>query len=421
MKRVTLSKACPPMPQAFHDHITATLERLEEREMPNKKVSALLIAALIGALLLAGLAYAATQSGILSDLFGGKAPSEAAQQLLVQPGKSAEQSGVRLTVDEYLLDGNLLHMTCTFTSASDEPLVCGMNWPKVNGATVAGGTFSQGVGMDALVALKKNAPITVRMSAILREDVDASRPVSISLTGYALAPLTDLARFRDDFSVSDISTVHAAVVTQVMGSSAESLSPDTQNPVYLLWTEEASALFMKDEAQTQAEVYEKLGYARTVATLPLEISVSAETLKAAVHTAVDGKDTFDFPEYTLKVVRADFGAASTMVELHLYPKRPFKEYDEDMNNDDPLIDRAYALLTPDGKELTAALTGGWDGGVMQAGEENGEPLHYCWKGDGNPIDAPETVTFAPYIWSTDDWGKPHDYLSGEAVTVVLKK
>jgi len=395
MKRVTLSKACPPMPQAFHDRITATLERLEEREMPKRKVSALLIAALIGALLLAGLAYAATQSGILRELFGGKAPSEAAQQLLVQPGKSAEQNGVRLTVDEYLLDGNLLHMTCTFTSTSDEPLICGMDWPKVNGVPVAGGTFTRGVGMDALVALKKNAPVTVRMSAILREDVDASRPVSISLAGYALAPLIDLAHFKED------------------------LSPGMD--VYSLWTDEASTLFVKDESQTQAEIYEKLGYASTAAALPLEISVSAETLKAAVHTVVDGKDTFDFPEYTLKVVRADFGAASTMVELHLYPKRPFKEYDEDMNNDDPLIDRAYALLAPDGKELTAALTGGWDGGVMQAGEENGEPLHYCWKGDGNPVDAPETVTFAPYVWSTDDWGKPHDYLPGEAVTVALKK
>ena len=421
MKRVRLPDACPPMPEAFHDRIMATIEELEEREMPKKKVSALLIAALIGALLLAGLAYAATQSGILRELFGNKPPSEAAQALLAQPGERAEQGGVILTVDEYLLDGNTLHMTCTFTTTSDKPLVCGLEFPKVNATQVAGGSFTRGIGMDALVELTKSAPVTVRMSAILGEGVDTSRPVKISLMGYALSPLIDLAPFRDDFSIMNVTAVQAATVTQGGADPGEGFTPDTQVPVYMLWTDAASELSMKDRLSAPAEVYERLGYTKTVAALPIEITVQPEALKAARHTVVDGKDTFDFPEYTLEVVRADFGAASTMVELHIYPKRPFKEYDEDMNNDDPLIDRVYALLGPDGKELTASLVGGWGGGIMRDGEENGEPVHYCWMGDWGPIDQPETITFAPYARSTDDWGVPHKYLPDEAVTINLKK
>ena len=91
---------------------------------------------------------------------------------------------------------------------------------------------------------------------------------------------------------------------------------------YSMWTNEASALFVSDESRTNAEIYEQLGYTKTVSELPIKITIQPEALAAAGHTAPDGQDTFDFPDYTLKVIRMDFGTASTMVELHLYPKFP---------------------------------------------------------------------------------------------------
>ncbi len=185
MKRVKLSNVCPPMPEAFHHRVIKTIDRLEEREMPKRrKLSVALAAALIGMLLLMGLAYAATHSGLLNSLFGNRTPSEAAQALL-QTGERAERNGVTLAVDEYLLDGNMLHLTCTFLSAADEPLVCGLLFPTVNGVTVDGGSFSFGVGMDTLLDLKKGVPVTLDMSANLGGGVDTQAPVEIGVTGYA--------------------------------------------------------------------------------------------------------------------------------------------------------------------------------------------------------------------------------------------
>lgn len=388
MNRVRLSVACPPMPEAFHQRIVDTIEELEEKEMLKpKKMSILLIAALIGALLLAGLAYAATRSGILGDLFGSNAPSEAAQALL-QPGESVEQNGVRLTIDEYLLDGNKLHMTCTFLSNADEPLVCALEFPTVNGAGVAGGSFSRGIGMDLLLDLKKEAPVTLSMSAHLGDGVHTAEPIEIGIIGYAMEPLVELPAWGFE------------------------IPPAEGFPgVYDIWSDEVIDLL--DESRNVAEAYEKLGYTKTVAELPIKIVVSPESLQAAGHTAVDGQDTFDFPDYMIKIVRADFGAASTMVELHIYPKRPFGAYEED-----PLINRSYTLLGPDGQDLVNGVIGGWEGGIMEDGEENGEPLHFCWTGDWNPIEAPERVTFMPYL---DLRGGGRAYIEDEAVTVTLTK
>ena len=185
---------------------------------------------------------------------------------------------------------------------------------------------------------------------------------------------------------------------------------------YDLWSEDVTRMYLLDDTQSIAGIYEKLGYTKTVAELPVKITVSPEALRAVKHTAVDGKDTFDFPEYAVKVVRADFGAASTMVELHIYPKRPFGEYDEYGESDDPLLNRFYALLGPDGEDLTKGqIGGGWEGGIMDGGEEKGEPVHYCWLGEWGPIETPDQVTFMPCANGSEK------YIESEAVTVALAK
>lgn len=391
MKRVTLSNACPPMPEAFHHHIIRTIDPLEERKLPKgRRLSAVLAAVLIGVLLLMGLAYAATQSGLLGSLFGNRAPSEAAQALL-QAGERAEHNGVTLAVDEYLLDGNLLHVTCTFLSNVEEPLVCGIAFPTLNGAAVHSGSFSLGVGMDTLLDLKKGVPVTLYMSASLGGGIDTQAPVEIGVTGYAMKPVADLKALSAGVKVTD-------------GTEGQ----------YDLWSEEVTNLL--DGSQSIADAYETLGYTKTVAELPVKITVQPEMLKAVKHTAVYGQDTFDFPEYTLKIIRADFGAASTVVEIHMYPKRPFGGSKDDGGSDDPLLNRSFMLLGPNGEDLTKGqIGGGWDSGIMGEGEENGEPEHYCWLGEWGPIEAPDQVVLMPCDFDSEE------YIEAEAVTVTLVK
>lgn len=390
MKHVKLSNACPPMPEAFHYHIIEIIDRLEEKGVPKRrKLSVVLAVALIGVLLLMGLAYAATQSGLLSSLFGNRTPSEAAQALL-QTGERAEHNGVTLAVDEYLIDGNMLHMTCTFLSTADGPLVCGLDFPTVNGVTVHSGTFSFGVGMDVLLDLKRDIPVTLYMSVNLGSSVDTQAPVEVGVTGYAMKPMADLKALSAGVKVTD-------------GAEGQ----------YDIWSEDVTNMSLLDDTQSIADIYEKLGYTRTVAELPVEIIVQPEMLKAVKHTAVDGQDVFDFPEYTLKVVRADFAAASTVVELHMYSKRPFGGYKENGRSDDPLLNRSFMLLGPNGEDLTAGQIGGWDAGIMADGEENGEPVHYCWLGDWGPIEVPDQITLMPCDFYTEE------YIESEAVTITL--
>ncbi len=156
-----------------------------------RKFSAALIAALVGALLIAGLAYAATQSGLLDSLFPGKEPTQTARKLLAQPGLSAEYGGVRLTVDEYLLEENSLHMRVTFTSDLDETLLCAVEAPRVGGHKIWTG------GLDAFRALRKGEPVQIELDDTRFDfDLDTASPVEIAFTGYVLRPLTDLSWSR---------------------------------------------------------------------------------------------------------------------------------------------------------------------------------------------------------------------------------
>jgi hypothetical protein len=236
------------MPEAFHHRVVATLDRMEEREMPKRrKLSAALIAALIAALLLASLAYAATKSGLLDSLFHGKKPTEAAQELLAQPGLEKEQSGVRLTVDEYLLEKNSLHMRVTFASDLDETLLCAVETPRVGGHGVWAG------GLEAFRALRKGEPVQIELDDTRFDfDLNTTEPVEIAFTGYVLRPLTDL------------SWSHPGAGTppdQVTDSFASSYEPDR----YELMTDEVAKLYEPGGPMSLVEIYEKLGYTKTVA------------------------------------------------------------------------------------------------------------------------------------------------------------
>lgn len=403
MKRVRLSDACPPMPEAFHRRIIQAVDRMEEREMPKRrKLSAALIAALIAALLLASLAYAATKSGLLDSLFRGKKPTEAARELLAQPGLEKEQGGVRLTVDEYLLEENALHMRVTFTSDLDETLLCAVETPRVDGHGVWAG------GLDAFRALRKGEPVQIELDDTRFDfDLDTEKPVEIAFTGYVLRPLTDLSWSHPGAG---------APPDPPTDSFADPYEPNR----YELMTDEAAELYEPGGTMNPVEVYAKLGYTETVAALPVSITVRPESLKKAGSAALDGQDTFEFGDYTLVVDQLELGAASTNVRLYLYPKTPLTEADLGWDSTNPLIYRSYCLLGPDGEDLLKDVTGGSSCGFDYEADERGDPQRIEYTGSFGPVAAiPDRVTLMPC--PHDKLEVPENYIRDEAVTVRLKQ
>ena len=403
MKRVRLSDACPPMPEAFHRRIIEAMDRMEEREMPKRrKLSAALVAALIGALLLASLAYA-SKSGLLDSLFRGKKPTEVAQELLAQPGLEKEQSDVRLTVDEYLLEENALHMRVTFTSDLDETLLCAVESPRVDGQQTWAGD-----GLGAFRALRKGEPVQLKLDTTYFDfDLDTAGPVEIAFTGYVLRPLTGL------------SWSHPGAGTPpdpLTDSFADPYEPDR----YELMTDEAAKLYEPGGSMSPVEVYEKLGYTEPVATLPVSITVQPAALQKAGSAALDGQNAFDFDAYTLVVDQLELGPASTNVRLYLYPKMPLTEADLDWDSTNPLIYRSYRLLGPSGEDLLKDATGMSSCGFDYDAEERSDPQRIVFTGSWGPVAAiPDSVTLMPC--PHDKLEVPENYIRDEAVTVRLKK
>ncbi len=401
MKR-RLQNACPAMPEAFHRRILSAIDQLGDgKAAERRRFSAALIAALIGVLLLAWLAYAATRSGLLDSLFHGKKPPEAAQELLAQPDLSVEHGGVRLTVDEYLLEGNSLHMRVTFTSDLDETLLCAVDTPRVGGHGIWAG------GLDAFRALRKGQPVQIDLDETRFDfDLDTAKPVEIAFTGYVLRPLTDLSWSHPGAG---------APPDPLTDSFADPYEPDR----YELMTDEAAALYEPGGAMSPVDVYEKLGYTETVAALPVSITVQPEALRKAGSAVPDGQTTFEFDAYTLVVDQLALGPASTNVRLYLYPKAPLTGEDLGWDSINPLIYRSYSLLGPDGKDLLKDVTGGSSSGFDYEAEERGDPQRIVFTGSWGPVgDIPDSVTLMPC--PHDRLEVPENYLLDEAATVRVK-
>ena len=124
-KEIQYANALPQMPEAFYQSMTKTLKELKEPMRKRYKAVTILIAALIAALMMAGVAFAAMQvvhSGLLDRLFPKGAPSEA-EGLVVSDALSNERDGLQLTMKEHLYDGRNIHLDWTVESARDDTVV----------------------------------------------------------------------------------------------------------------------------------------------------------------------------------------------------------------------------------------------------------------------------------------------------------
>lgn len=110
MKR--LENAFPPVPDNVHTRVEKTLKEIEKMKMPiqAKPRTGLLIAALL-IILLAGIAYASSQLGLVDSLMQSQAkwkniPSEALLQSVIPLNVSETLGDVRITLTDVAYDGD---------------------------------------------------------------------------------------------------------------------------------------------------------------------------------------------------------------------------------------------------------------------------------------------------------------------------
>ena len=112
-----LNGAYPRTPDAFGDMVERTLASLPDecarpttarRVLPRR---VLLIATLAAITLIGGIALAAAHMGLIDMLFYGRSPSPAAAESVENIGASYAQDGYSLSAEQYLIDGDKLHLS----------------------------------------------------------------------------------------------------------------------------------------------------------------------------------------------------------------------------------------------------------------------------------------------------------------------
>ena len=178
----------------------------EARPLMKKKLSIGLLAAVIAALALMGAALAVTRSGILDRIFTNSEPSERASEAVMHLVASDSCPYGRLTVTDYVMDGEDLYVDWTFETDSEENLVIqgdlmlyDTDMNLTNEMPLGEG---ESIQEETTIDLREGAGQTRRMrdgnySAMSHAHLDGGRPTQpfdVARTMYIVRPSEDIAR-----------------------------------------------------------------------------------------------------------------------------------------------------------------------------------------------------------------------------------
>lgn len=372
MSKFVMRDSFPETPGGFHGRVEATLMNLKEVDRMKKryKLATVLVAALIGALLLAGLAYAAVQSNLLGRLFPNTTPNPQAERLVTPLNLSETKDGVTFTINEYLLDGSDLYVNWTASSEVAEPMIL------LNGPMAAEGTSLMDNGDPASLSLQEGAPlgdellgqsisrgITSTNVGHFYEEIP-NGPFEVTMTALFMTPVAELVKEAD-------MTERTHSPTLMFGERGERwvvdfISDYQPNATAIEFSADMLGNYldahlteghsMRERIACYQAAYEQLGYAQTLAKIELIFTVEPDP-EHIVHTVIDGPDTFEFDEFTIRFTQMDFTAASTHIEYEVTPAEISGDITEDW-----LYSEMWFEVYPDGKPLTKPLSQQHDGG-----------------------------------------------------------
>lgn len=341
-----LKKAYPETPESFHsameDALTKVAHMKKEKRM---KLSAVLIAALIGTLILASLAYAATRSGILYHLFGDRTPSKEAESLLTEVGQSIEKEGVRFTFEDYLIDGDAVMFAYTIESSRSESVfITNLNYailfPEygsdidtrdyVESMRVLGGTIG-GVSMPSSYSSMESLWTTTlpekpfELTFIIR----ASKP---------LCPMTlyESAESWDDTLEEDMAAFKQAGVIPVY---KEGYTP------FPKW-------FVLDRSGRGAtELSAEAGYVEPITEFTLTVTIDPAKKDIQPRAYLSEPAVFEFDEYTIVIEKVEITAASKTIQMNVMPRVRYE--DSGLSREDyiNLFAKEYSALDASGQDI----------------------------------------------------------------------
>ena len=383
--------------------------RMKMNTRPARRVSAVLIAAIVF-VLAAGIAVAATiHSGILDGLFIYGEPTEAAQEAVVHGGDSASDEGVTLAVTEYLMDGNYLYVNWNVSSEREEPVYYVTDFKFDDGgaadAQPVGGNYgmstSTEVGDNMLVQL---APDRLDYLGEMAYNYQSAPGVPVVATIHIRAFTTGLTpvavnEFTDIYHPigAEGAACQAMAAAGEIGVTPEGWCNVNDYPAYV----EAYEALMADydsESDPNDEIWNQLcedalvesGLMQPLTELSVTVTVPVQTSDPAKSAGI-GESEFVLPDRRVVIREFSMDVASTVLSYDIYPNEEIS-----LEGNWAWDGWWYLLVDPQGNVLNPTLGLGLGASTNDETRADGEPLCITVSCSGNPAtEIPEYVTFVP--------------------------
>lgn len=365
----------------------------EKRRIPLKAAAVALAACLV----LTGTALALNASGILERLFPNGKINEQAKENLVTNAVSSSQNGITLSMDEYLIDQNTMHMGWTVRSEREKDVFYTTSYELIytNPADEVlaensiggryGSTSSIDIGNDMMVHLSKAAPAYSSFTdygynGSLTSDIQAKVIVRAYETDYEIAeivqvmdlyePDSDIVKMLEKEKKVAIDALHRSTIA---GYSAfiEARDKHLRDGMDI------------DEASERALV--ESGVFREVACVEACVTIQPGQAPVARYTLAEPM-YFDLPGKTVILKTLTLDSASTIIE-----------YDVLTSSDASGILKDglyYILFDQDGNPLTADYGIGMEGGETEPAPDGRRTWNIVHSGNPIPEDV-MSITFVP--------------------------
>ena len=399
-----MKQAFPGTPMSFHLALEQTCKEIEEMSIQKKHIrrTTVLAATLAATLLLATIAYAATQSGLLRRLFPDSAPSEQAVRLETPIDLTGTDAGFRFTLNDYLLDGSDLYVDWTAESTAGEPVLL-LSAPilttlddekMMDVYDPASLSFYEGVLLEGA----HKAHDAYRRAHYYGDAITEEQPFDVTLSALFMKPIAPMRPYDE---LGDFTKTPTFEVNERNGDGVRYLTlMDSHHPDADLIEIGPDLMYTALEERRQSQpnlsitdryqqVIEQLGFAQTIGRIDLTFTIDPSG-KPIEYTAIDGQNAFVFDEFKIEFTKADFNAASTQINYILTPtdKMPGK-----LDASSGFTDYSLSFkVLPDGKGTPVRFS--------QMLETFGEGERYYGEIWGDPLsEIPRSVTFIPYTYA----------------------
>ncbi len=357
--------------------------------------------ALVIAILLIGTAIAASlHSNILKRIFGSRMPSQEAEAALVRNADQAGDSGVRLALDEYLVDQSTLNLSWSVSSARDEPVYY-VTWAEIDDYGLSARDEAQGyvpgfpyggsdesIGDGAIVRLTPDADTyTSWCSFGWAHGIDRQLTARVHVCAFT----ADMQAVQTQYSAVELcfaepgdaayNAIRALEASGVLGVAADL-------PLCYVNSYEAFQRALGDGTES-TEICAALtdsGLFRPLTELTVEVEIAPPS--AAADYELASPVMFDLSGRTVVLQAMRFDTASVLIQYDVVVN--------DASDADPAY-TWYLLAAPDGKVKNVEwhLSMSCEVETVERNEQTCTVLHYVLSGESPVTELPDSLTFIP--------------------------